>query len=421
MKHTRTHAAVLWLLTAVLCLLLASCEPLLPSQITPDSAAAGITLETQFPVYHRNVEKIQFIIRNNSGETAEFGTPWYIEKYKDGTWYTVPFLPDTSWTMPLIMLADGGTTSDTAVLSMLDHNFTDGTYRILKEINGRYYAAEFTIGDAPITADAPYGYAPLSSLPENYTKEQALADGVLLDGAQEDYAKFLSDLQAGVDTQIRIAQERGDGSLFLTDITVETVLGSRRICLRTSDDLTGTYYSYFLTDGTWVLLSAFPTNELMLAAGADALADEFPMLCRIPVMDEEDDIIDYLQKREALQAASDYPVVQSGVFWSADGTKQITVFRDPGDPLSFSVNELFAGGGSAGHMTGISTPGMTAVFAAYWIDDTTVMLFCTTDTPGMTGYVTFDTAADEVLSYTQSFYTPQVVPTEDGTTVLIPE
>ena len=150
----------------LLCLLgLISCgAPMTPSSVTPGSSADGITLETQFPVYAPDIEVIQFRIENHSGKIAEFGTTWTLERMEDDVWYTIPFAPDTGFTMPLILLADGGASSGAVHLSMLDHKLKKGSYRIVKEINGTPYTVEFTVGDSPVGKNSPYGYAPPETL-----------------------------------------------------------------------------------------------------------------------------------------------------------------------------------------------------------------------------------------------------------------
>ena len=45
------------------------------------------------------------------------------------------------------------------VLSLFDYSFTDGTYRVVKEIGDQTLTAEFTLTDgAAISAETPYGF-----------------------------------------------------------------------------------------------------------------------------------------------------------------------------------------------------------------------------------------------------------------------
>ena len=107
-------------------------------------------------------------------------------------------------------------------------------------------------------------------------------------------------------------------------------------------------------------------------------------------------------------------------FWSEDGTQLLTLHHDAENPLSFGLSELFEGGGSAGSMCEINTPGMKAIRSAIWTGENTVMLICDVEDnsiSGMTGYVFYNTEENTVTGYTQSQYEP----INDHGTFLIPE
>lgn len=394
------------LLALLLGLLLVSCgAPMTPSAVTPAAKENGITLKTQFPVYAPDVPFIQFSITNNSGEMAEFGTEWSIERLEGDAWYSVPFKPNTAWTQPLYMLLDGGTASDTAHLSVLDHKFKDGSYRIVKEINDTFYTAEFIIGDSPVGGDSPYGYAPMESLPNNYDEELATKDGVILLYKNADFSRFFADMAAGMNTQLRYAEYDTPKSVYLTNLTVESHLGCKRIRYTNGSDGTESdamYYGYIITNGEDVALSAYPTwhekeHKRVLLHG---LKGNTAFLSALETVSQPD---------------------TPAAFWSENGTKLLTLHQDAENPLSFGLSELFEGGGSAGSMCEINTPGMKAIRSAMWTGENTVMLICDVEDnslSGMTGYVFYDTAEDKVLSYTQSQYEP--IRQADGG-ILIPE
>ena len=381
------------ILAITLCLLLASCgAPLTPSAVTPAAEENGITLKTQFPVYAPDVPFIQFSITNNSGEMAEFGTEWSMERLEGDVWYSIPFKPNTAWTQPLYMLLDGGTASDTAHLSMLDHKFKDGTYRIVKEINDTFYTAEFAIGDSPVGGDSPYGYAPMESLPNNYDEELATKDGVILLYKNADFSRFFADLAVGMNTQLRYAEYDTPNSVYLTNLTVESHLGCKRIRYTNGSDGTESdamYFGYIITNGEDVALSAYPTwqekeHTRVLLHGLKGNTAFLSALETISQLDAP------------------------AAFWSEDGTKLLTLHQDAENPLSFGLSELFEGGGSAGSMCEINTPGMKAIRSAIWTGENTVMLICDVidNADHMTGYVFYDTAEHTVTSYTQSQYEP---------------
>lgn len=386
-------------------LLLASCNSLSPSQITPGTADDGIVLMTQFPVYAPDVPFIQFSITNNTGDTAEYGTEWTLERLEDDIWCTVPFKPNVGWTQPLYMLSDGGTTSDTAHLSVLDHKFKDGTYRIVKEINDTFYTAEFAIGDSPVGEDSPYGYQPLDSLPASYTADMAVEDGVVLLSDDTDFSRFFYEMSIGMNTQLRFAQKAG-GGLHVSDLTVEFVLGSMRI--RWTDGIGSNvkYASHLVTDGTQIALSPFSTWQR-----------EITDYRRMPLyaLEGNTSALAALQQQEETDSAS----YRHAAFWSEDGTKLLTLHPDAENPLDFGLSQLYEGGGSSGSMHTIDTPGMKAIRGALWTGENQVTLICETDSDldNMTGYVFYDTEKNEVIGYTQSQYAP----INDHGTYIIPE
>ncbi len=407
------------LLLLLLGFLLLSCS-MTPSSVIPGAAEDGITLKTQFPVYAPDVPFIQFTIENNSGDTAEFGTPWMIERLEGDTWYTVPFAPDTTWNMPLIMLADGGTASGTAYLSMLDHKLKNGTYRIVKEINDTFYTAEFSVGDSPVGKDSPYGYLPLATLSDSYTAEQAVADGVVLLSPDADLTRFFREKEYGMGSQLRYGVQKEDGTLFLADLTVEVGYRSNRIRY---EDSTGEilYRAYIITDGEQIALSAF--SEWQDDDASRFLLDD--LRGNASVLRTLQEFEDARNERVAYFIERDPQVsfIRPAAFWSDDGTKVISLYRDESAPLEFGISEYYADGGSAGHTVVLDTPGMKALRSAMWSGETTVMLICDVentlpDMAEMTGYVFYDTAEDQVLSYTQSWYEP--VRQTDGS-ILIPE
>lgn len=407
-------------LSLALGLALFSCTgTLTPSQVTPGTDEDGIVLKTQFPVYAPDVPFIQFSIANNSGETAEFGTEWTIERLEDDGWYTLPFKPDIGWTQPLFGLLDGGTSSDTAHLSILDHKFRDGTYRIVKEINDTFYTAEFLIDDSPVGGDSPYGFAPLDALPAKYTADMAVADGVVSLDDDDAVSRFVYEMSIGMNTQLRYADLSGEGNISPADITVEHTLGGKRIAFSHGDGGEIQYFGHLITNGTQVALSAYPTWQE---------EDRDPTRLLIGGMHGSEPMIAALQSVSASSALPSPEQYLPAAFWSEDGTKLLTLFPDTTSPVSstaytplqFGLSELYEGGGSSGSMCEIDTPGMTAILGARWTDDGAVMLICETDSDldDMTGYVYYDTEKHEVTGYTYSQYAPFIG--EDGD-IIIPE
>lgn len=126
--------------------LMFACAPLLESKYGSIASDGEVTLRTQYAVYAKDVDVIQVLMRNDSGDEIGFGAAWSMEKLDGGTWMTLPFKPDTAWNELLYLLSDGGTRTFTVHIASLDYKLTDGTYRIVKEIDGVPVAAEFTVG-----------------------------------------------------------------------------------------------------------------------------------------------------------------------------------------------------------------------------------------------------------------------------------
>ena len=389
---------------ACLLSLLLSCG-MSPSEITPDNGG-GITLQTQFPVYAPDVPFIQFSITNNSGDMAEYGTEWTLERLNGDTWYTVPFKPNVAWTQPLYMLSDGGTASDTMMLSVLDHKLKNGTYRIVKEINDSCYSTEFEVGDSPVGKNSPYGYKPLDTLEYYYSMEMAAEDGAVLLDETADFTRFFDEMSIGMNTQLRCAAYDTPKSAYLTDLTVEYDYGFRRI--RYSSGGSGTegnpmYSAYLVTNGTDVALSAYPTWQ----------EKDYGRIY-LHVLKDNAAFLSALEAYKSTEYAE-----SPAVIWSDDGMKCISLSPNRQSPLEFGYTENYPDGGSAGHTVTIDTPGMKAIRGALWSGETTVILICDVNdiADNITGYVFYDTEQDAVIGYTQSQYAP----INDHGTFIIPE
>lgn len=160
--------------------MLTGCTAMVPSPHGEIAYGGAVEMYTQFPVYDRDIDRIQVMITNNGESTLEYGTEWAVEKKQGDVWVQVPFIPDAAWTQPLLSLSPGGIDSYYISSAMLDYTLQDGEYRVVKEISDTVYAAEFSIGESDVSADSPFGYVPLEKLPVDYSVEEAAADGVVI-------------------------------------------------------------------------------------------------------------------------------------------------------------------------------------------------------------------------------------------------
>lgn len=275
----KRHIIPLSLLTVFALSLLCSCgNGTQPSRlegqtiITTQNAATatdpdfGVTMKTQYPVYDKSCTSISLYIENNSDENIEFGTEWILEKIVGHEWRQVEFIDNLGWTQPLFTVMPAGTYIMNCSLSIFKKPLTDGTYRVVKELSDVWYAAEFTVGASPITAETPHGFLPLDKLPEDYSAEDAEADGVVVcgyDGIRnmekiEEFFRYAN--KRAFRGQLRIARFTVEGDMILVDIVRETDNRIDYYYDSTRDsfgnpEITKSYYSYFTTDGDTIYIS----------------------------------------------------------------------------------------------------------------------------------------------------------------------
>ena len=140
---------------------------------------SDVILRTQYPVYDPSCEYVQVIIDNYTDEQVRYGEHWKIDQKLDGEWQPVEFKNYGFNDIGLGADAHSGN-AYSCRLSMLASELEEGEYRILKEIDGEVYAAEFRVGDSPVTAESPHGFVPLDKLPDDYTLGDAANDGAVV-------------------------------------------------------------------------------------------------------------------------------------------------------------------------------------------------------------------------------------------------
>ena len=379
-------------------ILLTGCTPLLssPHGVVPESDT--VILSTQFPVYDKDIDRIQVILENAGDTNLNYGAEWKVEVQIAGEWKQVPFVENYAFIQPLYTLMPGGTYSFFVSMDMLDYNLKDGTYRVVKEISDGIYTAEFQIGDSPVSTDSPFGYVPLEELSEDYSVENAAADGVVLihpDGTvvnTERLESFLEDYVCGMAAQVRFAAYTlGDeDELFLQDVLVEKVFGRQQIRythdssrLLTYNPLTYTRYFRYLTmdDNSRIWLSNTPAKDN---------SDYTELLFEGGDLYDDDTLLAYALREYTASLPSG-----TGA-WSPDGLRYVEASRD--DVLQFYVNIRHADGGEMGYTADLlSVKPAVKIIEVVWQDDTVVMLVCSNQMDGVQYYGGSDT-------YTYCFY-----------------
>lgn len=376
-----------------LLLLLGGCSRLEPSPHGEIPADETVRFTTQYPVYADDVQTISFRIENAGEGELSFGVEYALEKLTASGWMAVPYAKDVGFVLPLYTVMPGGRFTDSISMHMFDHTLSNGTYRILKEINDKMYAAEFIVGDSPITAITPHGYAPLESLPENYSAEDALADGVVirrLDGTLENTGKideFFSALFDGYSSQLRLCGFTDEGQPVLSDLLVD----QDRICFRRDNGrgIEQTYFAAFVTDGNTLALSNTftwlenDTHRMEIFELNTAWEGRSTLLESLPNLYES---IDFSPLRQ--------------VFWSPDGLIAITIrYREEEDPRAFLFNQNYADGGSRGQIDGLGKyrDKVSAISDVLWsADSKTAVFVCEASDGGSPWYFTYDVQKNQV-------------------------
>ena len=178
MKSILTIRRLIWPAALVLLAvwILTGCTAMVPSPPGDIAQESAVRMYTQFPVYDKDIDRIQVIIENGGETNLNYGVEWAMEVQQGGSWKQIPYAEGYAWIQPLISLMPAGTYSYYVSMDMLDYDLKDGTYRVVKEISGEVYTAEFMIGKSTVSADSPFGYVPLEELPEDYSTEDAARD-----------------------------------------------------------------------------------------------------------------------------------------------------------------------------------------------------------------------------------------------------
>ena len=224
-----------------------------------DAGECACTMTTEWTEYDPSVGAVWYILKNESDRDVETGADYQLETLgENGAWYQFPLVENAAWNAIAYELPAGGSIAMACHLSMFDYDFSDGTYRIVKEVEGQTCTAEFHLKTgAAISADTPYGFKSLEDLPETYGADTASEadvvytnDGVKNDGAVE---AFLYKTGLGVPCQLRTVQDYGENTAMLIDTIDEN--GHFLWRMRQGDYVAEQRFSYIVTDGTDLYLS----------------------------------------------------------------------------------------------------------------------------------------------------------------------
>lgn len=343
-----------------------------PAEQETSSGSFSLELDTEWDVYDPSAEEIWCILSyEGEGDPLEFGAEYRLEVQTDSGWEQVPFVEGTGWDSVLYTLHVGESWAFPCVLSLFDYSFTDGTYRVVKEIGDQTLTAEFTLTEgAAISAETPYGFGPMEDLPEDWDTAEAAASGavVFTEAGMEnaDAAEtFLQKVSLGIPSQLRTVQDYYESWPMLIDVIYENDSFLWR--MRTGGEITEKRFSYVVTDGTDVYLSNGADWEstekydsdkaFLLPAGSGSAL---------------------VPKAQALMEAQTAGSTVRYRIWSADGVWDASLTETP---TEFGVGWQRPGEGSSGSLYDLGNwyDEAPAITGLAWQADGTLRLTCETE------------------------------------------
>lgn len=340
-------------------------------------------LKPEWNEYDPSVDRIWFTVENLSGGMMVTGMEYSLETLGDnGSWYQVPFREDVGWESILLGVQDGRKQAFSCWMPMFDYDFSNGgTYRIVKTIGEEICAGEFKLVEgADISAETPYGYAPLEELPEDYSPirimdgpdEIDLDAGVIFDGegayGVEQVAAFLEKNGLGIPCQLRTFQDYGEGAVMTIDVIFEN--GSYLWRMRQENAVTEQRFAYIVTDGSAIYLANGADWEHSQLYDSDKAFLVPEGQCR--------DLIPALE--QGISARLEDNVTRYRI-WSADGMRCAGLAtQEYSSPTEFLVTWQKPGEGSGGSMYDLQNwDGLeTAITAMEWQENGTLKLTCDT-------------------------------------------
>lgn len=338
-----------------------------------DTGECDCTMTTEWAEYDPSVGVVWYILKNESDRDVETGEDYLLETLgENGTWYQLPLVENAAWNAMAYMIPAGASIALACSFSMFNYDFSGGgTYRIVKEVEGQTCTAEFRLkAGAAISADAPYGFAPLEDLPETYGADTAAENDVVYtnDGVKNGDAveTFLYKVSLGIPCQLRTVQDYGEGAVMAIDAIYENSHFLWR--MRQGDDVAEERFSYIVTDGTDLYLSNGADWETAERYAGKELAWLVPMGTAGPELVSS---VEKLTEDRLAANTARYRV------WSADGRWDAFLTEVP---TEFSVSWHSSGGGGRGSMYDLNQwDGLeTAIWGLEWQEDGKLLLVCET-------------------------------------------
>lgn len=342
------------------------------AQTENDARECACTMTTEWEEYDPSVGGIWYTLKNESDRNVGTGEAYLLEALgENGAWYQLPLVKDAAWIAIAYGIPAGGSIALACSLSMFDYDFSGGgTFRIVKEVEGQTCTAEFRLKKgAAISADAPYGFAPLEDLPEVYDADTAAQNDVVYtdDGVKNGDAveTFLYKVSLGVPCQLRTVQDYGEGAVMVIDAIYKN--GHFLWRMRQGDYVAEERFSYIVTDG----------KDLYLSNGADwETAERYAgkeLAWLVPMETAGPELVSAVEKLTEDRLATNRARYR---VWSADGAWDAFLTENP---TEFFVSEHSGGGGRGSmydlnHWDGLET----AIWGLEWQEDGKLLLVCET-------------------------------------------
>lgn len=335
----------------------------------PQKPGAELFLEMEREVYDPSLTSYTYFVRNGTDETVEFGSDYAVQRQVADGWQNLTFRENAGFTAVGYSLEPGGTMALTCGLSLFQETPEAGRYRLVKTVGEQTLCAEFELGESPYTVAAPYGFAPLEELPEDYGADTASAADVVFtdDGVENETAveEFLYKVGLNVPCQLRVIQDYGENTPMVTDAVYEN--GHFLWRMRMDGEVYQQRLSYLVTDGESLYLSNgadWPTAEKYMGKELVCLVPEKTMTWLAPTVEQ-------MTAARLEGNSTRYRV------WSADGEWDAMLTENP---MEFGVGWQKPGAGSRGSLYDLNRwDGLeTAILGLDWWEDGRLLLICET-------------------------------------------
>lgn len=353
-----------------------------PAEEAPAAGSYSLGMTTEWAEYDPSVDTIWCVLSyEGEGDPLEFGAEYRLEVQTDSGWEQVPLAENAAWNLVQYTLETNRQWAFACSLSMFDYDFTDGTYRVVKDLevlpgegDPLPCWAEFTLREgATVSSETPYGFGPMEDLPEDWDTAEAAASGavVFTEAGMEnaDAAEtFLQKVSLGIPSQLRTLQNYYESWPMLIDVIYEN--DSFRWRMRTGGELTEKRFSYIVTDGT----------DVYLSNGADWDSTERYDSDKAFLLPSGSggDLVPAAQELMADQTAGS--TIRYRI-WSADGVWDASLTETP---TEFGVGWQRPGEGSGGSLYDLGDwyDEELSIAGIIWEDDGTLSLTCETAAGG---------------------------------------